>query len=72
MERREGWNWLVNATKWHWFDAEGRSLCGRYMILSNNSDAQTDGHDSPDNCKVCARKIKAAQMKAERVAGGAT
>src|SRR3990167_5269089 len=41
MIRKAGWNWLMNATKWHYFKEDGRSLCGRWY-LPNNDEAQTE------------------------------
>ena len=29
---REGWGWLSNAAKWHYF-VGGKSLCGRWLML---------------------------------------
>lgn len=51
----EGWAWLINATKWHYFRTDGRSLCGRWMLLSNNA-TERGNDNSPDNCKSCRRK----------------
>lgn len=61
---REGWNWLINSRKWHYFQADGRSLCGRYAILGDNADSEQGGEGSPDNCQACVRK-RAAQVQRE-------
>lgn len=53
-EKREGWTWLMNSPKWHYF-REGRSLCGKWMILSHGG-LQDDGGDGPDACSTCRRK----------------
>lgn len=54
-EDREGWKWLTNATRWHYFRG-GRSLCGRWMTLT--SSGMEKGNDrSPDNCRSCARRL---------------
>lgn len=55
----EGWKWLMNATKWHYF-VDHESLCGRWGTFT--MDALEQGNDnSPDNCKMCRRKLKARQ-----------
>jgi len=53
----EGWNWIFNARKWHYF-RDGRSLCGRWMTLTMPNDLETGNLNSPDNCKACVRKRK--------------
>lgn len=52
---REGWNWLFNSSKWHYF-REGRSLCGKWMTLGN-PEYQQGNDNSPDNCAACKRKL---------------
>lgn len=52
----EGWKWLVNAPKWHYF-REGRSLCGRWLTFSNSGFEQGN-LESPDNCKACVKKLE--------------
>jgi hypothetical protein len=49
-----GWNWLQNASKWHYFNADGRPLCGRWLALALTSHA-TQPHDR-DKCATCKRK----------------
>jgi hypothetical protein len=57
MAKKAGWNWLVNSRKWHFFALDGRSLCGKFMILGSNEDSsQEDKPSSPDNCKACLKK----------------
>jgi hypothetical protein len=51
----EGWSYLINATKWHYFKADGKSLCGRWLILGGKREQGND--DSADNCKACRRKL---------------
>ena len=60
-EINEGWTWLYNTTKWHYFK-EGRSLCGKWMVLSKQ-DYELGNDDSPDNCKTCQKKL--AKLKEE-------
>jgi hypothetical protein len=51
----EGWKWLFNSPKWHYF-IKGKSLCGRW--LSFGGGYQKGNDDSPDNCKACAKALK--------------
>jgi hypothetical protein len=50
-----GWNWLWNSTKDHYF-VDGRSLCGRWMVLGNSVSDQPPS-DRP--CKGCSKKLEA-------------
>lgn len=50
----EGWTWLANSPKWHYF-RDGRSLCRRWMLFGSGHDYATEENlTSPDNCKACA------------------
>ncbi len=51
----EGWNYLINSPKWHFFKADGRSLCGRWLTFAR--DHHASGDDSPDNCAACKKKV---------------
>lgn len=51
----EGWKWLANATKWHYF-RDGRSVCGKWMNLGSG-EFQQGNNDSPDNCKGCMNAL---------------
>jgi hypothetical protein len=51
-----GWKKLDNATKWHFFNDDGRSLCGRWMTLGRIGELGND--DSPDDCAACRKKVK--------------
>ena len=52
--KKEGWGFLFNSRKWHYFRG-GMSLCGKWGLLS--SDALEQGNDnSPENCAACKRK----------------
>jgi hypothetical protein len=54
--KEEGWTWLHNATKWHYF-RNGQSLCGRYMLFVHPEEGyEQGGDDSADNCAACKRK----------------
>ena len=57
---KEGWTWLIGTPKWHYF-REGRSLCGKWMLLGNPELDQRD-FKSKDNCMACFKKrIKEAE-----------
>jgi len=51
----EGWTWLYNSRKWHYF-RDGKALCGNWMLLRDPTDGYAADDDSPDNCAACARK----------------
>lgn len=55
-EKKEGWKWLSNSPKWHYF-REGRSLCGKFMCFSM-SDLEQGNNESPENCKACRKKLE--------------
>jgi len=59
LDVSEGWGWLLNSRKWHYF-VEGHALCGRWFApwlkeLEHGKD------DHPDNCAACKRKLKKRQ-----------
>jgi hypothetical protein len=56
----EGWAWLFNARKWHYFVAE-KSLCGKWMTLGRSREQGND--DSPDNCAGCRKVLKSRQER---------
>lgn len=60
----EGWNWLVNSTKWHYFRG-GRSLCGGWLGLGL-MDYEQGNDGSPDNCKACRKKLEKEKLAAEK------
>jgi len=52
---REGWTWLRNSRKWHYF-VDNRSLCGRWMLFT--APGLEQGNDnSSDNCAMCQKKL---------------
>lgn len=71
MVRTEGWNWLFSSRKWHYFTADGRSLCKRFMIFGPNTGAEQGGDASPDNCKECSRRRHRIIVSGESKAGTA-
>ncbi len=60
----EGWTWLINSKKWHYFDKDGRSLCGRWLTFGREFEQGND--NSPDNCKACRRELKKLQSQQAR------
>ena len=56
MSNQEGWTWLINSRKWHYF-RDSRSLCGKFLYLGSTLDELVQGNNaSPDNCSACRRK----------------
>lgn len=60
----EGWTWLSNSTRWHYFRG-GRSLCGKFMLLGKH-ELQPGSDDSRDNCAACRHKLEAERRRMER------
>ena len=52
----EGWGWLWNAKKWHYFAEDGRSLCGKWFRFGVNGLDPADVR-SEQNCTGCQRKF---------------
>lgn len=62
----EGWTWLWNATKFHYF-RDNRSLCGKWAVIGKQEYRQGN-NDSPDNCTACRRRLEGeAKRKAREV-----
>ena len=57
MTEQEGWTWLTNSRKWHYFKGSRRSLCGRFLLMGKMDDLEEGNDDSPDNCAACRRKL---------------
>jgi hypothetical protein len=55
----EGWTWLLNSPKWHYF-RDGRSLCKRFILLSRG-EFESGNETSSDNC-AAYRKARAAEL----------
>jgi len=55
MSEQEGWTWLINSRKWHYFVGP-RSLCRRWALVGN-PELEKGNDDSPDNCAACKRKL---------------
>lgn len=63
-QRAEGWTWLFNATKWHYF-VGNRSLCGRWINYGHKR--EQGNNDSPDNCAACRKKLAAGSRNHRNV-----
>lgn len=64
--RPEGWTYLHNSPKWHYFRA-GRSLCGRFMLLTDPAEGYEQGNlESKENCMGCRRKLEKEIAKASK------
>lgn len=61
QKQKEGWLLLANSRKWHYF-ISGRSLCREWMVI-RRVDYELGNDDSPDNCKICQKKL--AKLKAK-------
>lgn len=64
-ELKEGWTWLTNSSKWHYF-VNKKSLCGRFAIWSDD-DLEQGNDDSEDNCAACKRKLTVRRAKSMEV-----
>ena len=53
---KEGWTWLFNARKWHYF-RDGQSLCKKWGLLGSR-DLEQGNDNSPDNCATCRKILK--------------
>jgi len=53
----EGWTWLYNSKKWHYFTKNGRSLCGKWWLRGRPLEEDNDD-DSPVNCAACRRALE--------------
>ena len=60
---KQGWTWLINSPRWHYF-VKGKSLCGRWMIISD-ANLEIGNDNSPDNCKACRKKL--SELKCDEV-----
>lgn len=63
-ENNEGWTWLSNSRKWHYF-VDGRSLCKKFMLFST-SGLEQGKDDSPDNCMACRKALEKRKAKLEK------
>lgn len=56
---REGWAWLLNSRKYHFFTStENKSLCGKFMLFALPSKlGPDDGINSKEDCAACRRAL---------------
>jgi hypothetical protein len=64
----EGWTWLINSRKWHYF-VEKRSLCKKWTILGNPELEPSNKDDDKNsiNCKPCIKKLSKRNEKVREV-----
>jgi hypothetical protein len=56
-----GWGFPAGSRKAHYFDADGRSLCGKWAFMRREAcDNDNAFRPSPDDCVACRRKFTAA------------
>ncbi len=60
---KEGWGFLRQTRKLHYFEPSGESLCGHWFMLFDNLVEARD--DAPSNCAACRRRLKARQEAAK-------
>lgn len=54
-EMNEGWLWLYNSTKWHYF-VDNKSICKKFALFASSGRKFEIGNDnSKDNCTTCRR-----------------
>ena len=51
----KGWARPPYALKWHYFDEDGKSLCGHQFFTGPT---EQGNEDSPDNCSTCRKRLK--------------
>jgi hypothetical protein len=59
----EGWHKPENSRKWHYYTADRRSLCRKWVLLFGRIDEDnqtTDGAGKAD-CAACAAKLAKRQ-----------
>lgn len=52
---QEGWGKSPVSRKWHWFLANGFSLCGKVGFYFGHVEQGKD--NSPDNCAACKKRL---------------
>lgn len=61
--RVEGWTWVRNSRKWHYYRG-CRAICMGMMMFCHPSDGYELGNDeSDDNCAACKRTLAAEKSK---------
>lgn len=51
-----GWGPLINSRKWHYFEKDGKSLCGKWFTFDKEFEQGND--HSRDNCSGCVKKLE--------------
>ncbi len=54
MKKPNGWGLSIVSRKWHYFDNDSFSLCGRIGFYYGDTYQVND--TSPDNCAECKRR----------------
>jgi hypothetical protein len=62
---REGWTWLTNSNKWHYF-RDGRSLCGKFGLFPTMNGDFEDGSGVDDEVKCSGCKAKLVRENARK------
>jgi hypothetical protein len=57
-----GWFWPTNSRKAHYFVADHRSLCGKWLLMGGN-EFEPDTAPSPDDCKACRAELTKRQAE---------
>ena len=60
---KEGWTYLYNSKKWHYFTSErNTSLCNKFMLLAL-PELEQGNDESLDNCASCKKALKRRSQK---------
>ena len=51
-----GWGPVVGGRKWHWYQDDGRALCGSAFFMGRQANLETGNDNSPDNCAECRHR----------------
>lgn len=64
-ERKEGWGSVTNARDAHYFAADGRSLCKRWLAFSPRWEANQELGNAvtQGTCKTCWKKRAKQEAK---------
>lgn len=59
----KGWAFSANSRKAHYYDAEARSLCGKWVRLFGGDTYKPETGPSPDDCAGCRRRLDTRGVK---------
>lgn len=62
MSERKGWVYINGATKWHYVNRGGQSLCAKWLYLGK-AEPEQGNDDSPDNCRACRKGLTLLNAK---------